>query len=133
MASSSAPLFQWQHPAQDELGALLSNHVADAAFPCVGAKAALAKGTLEILACTRIDSAWDDMRIHDRLLTWAHAYRADPSLYRSFAVVFDEVGLLSERAFEAAVWQRVQSISDKDVWRGQPYDDRVSSNPPISR
>ena len=34
-----------------------------------------------------------------------------------------------EAAFEAALWQRAQSLSDKDVWRGQDYDPRVSHDP----
>ena len=39
-------------------------------FPCVGAKSALARGTLEIVRCSDIRSAWDDLVIHRRLLEW---------------------------------------------------------------
>lgn len=105
------------------------DHVDARDFPCVGAKAALAKGTLEVLACNAIDSAWDDVRIHDRLLHFAADYRRDPALFRSFAVIFEGPDDLSEADFERALWQRVQSLSDKDVWRGQSYDDRVSPDP----
>ncbi len=98
-------------------------------FPCVGAKAALAKGTLNVLACNRIDSGWDDLRIHDGLLRFASAYREEPALFRSFAVVFNGPEDLDEPAFEQALWDRVQSLSDKDVWRGQEYDHRVSHDP----
>ena len=108
---------------------MLHAHVEAASFPCVGAKAALAKGTLEVLACSRIDSAWDDVRIHDGLLRFAREYRADPGLFRSFAVVFEGPEHLSEFAFERALWDRVQSLSDKDVWRGQSYDQSVSPDP----
>lgn len=104
-------------------------HVADQAFPCVGAKAALARGTLTTIACDRLDSAWDDVRIHDALLSFAHEYREDPGLYRSFAAIFQGPTGLDEAAFEAALWDRAQSLSDKDVWRGQEYDRRVSANP----
>ncbi len=41
--------------------------------------------------------------IPDRLLGWAHAYRAAPALFRSLAVVFDGPDTLSEAAFEAAM------------------------------
>ena len=82
-------MFHWKHEAQDRLQAMLFDHVRAADFPCVGAKSALAKGTLEVLACNRIDSAWDDLRIHDGLLNWSLAYRSDPGLFRSFAVIFD--------------------------------------------
>jgi uncharacterized protein len=122
-------MYQWKHEAQEQLEILLFDHVKAADFPCVGAKAALAKGTLEVLACDRIDSAWDDLRIHDRLMHFAWEYRQDKTLFRSFAVVFDGPGDLDERQFEAAMWNRVQSLSDKDVWRGQTYDDSVSSDP----
>lgn len=129
MPTPITPLFPWQHRAQGDFQALLDAHVAAADFPCVGAKAALAKGTLSVLACDRIDSAWDDLRIHDGLLHFAKAYRAEPGLFRSFAVVFDGPETLSEEAFEAALWQRAQSLSDKDVWRGQGYDGAVSADP----
>lgn len=122
-------LYPWRHPSQDEVESLIETHVEQADFPCVGAKAALARGTLEVLACNAIDSAWDDLRIHDALLTWADAYRAEPGLFRSFAAIFDGPIDLSEADFEAALWDRVQSLSDKDVWRGQPYDERVSADP----
>jgi uncharacterized protein len=129
MPTPITPLFPWQHRAQGDFQALLDAHVAAADFPCVGAKAALAKGTLSVLACDRIDSAWDDLRIHDGLLHFAKAYREQPSLFRSFAVIFDGPDTLSEEAFEAALWERAQSLSDKDVWRGQGYDRAVSADP----
>ena len=129
MKTQTASLFPWRHPAQDELENLIEDHVAQPAFPCVGAKAALARGTLEVLACNAIDSAWDDLRIHDGLLSWASAYRDAPGLFRSFAVIFEGPDDLDEADFEQALWDRVQSLSDKDVWRGQAYDERVSADP----
>ena len=129
MSTHPSSLFPWSHKDQAAHNALLLGHIAEAAFPCVGAKAAVAKGTLEVLSCNRIDSAWDDLRIHDGLLHFAAAYRADPALFRSFAVVFDEPVTLDEETFERKLWDRIQSLSDKDVWRGQDYDDRVSADP----
>lgn len=122
-------MFNWKHEAQERLETLLFDHVDDRAFPCVGAKSAMARGTLDVLACSRIDSAWDDVRIHDALMRLAENYRRDRAMYRSFAVVFEGPGDLSEPEFERALWQRVQSLSDKDVWRGQDYDARVSADP----
>jgi FPC/CPF motif-containing protein YcgG len=129
MNEPTSSLFRWQHRSQDELRSLLHDHVDARDFPCVGAKSALARGTLQVLACDRIDSAWDDLRIHDGLLAWARAYRDDPAALRSFAVVFEGPVGLPEAAFEAALWTRLQSLSDKDVWRGQDYDPRVSPDP----
>ena len=124
-----SPIFPWIHAAQHELQQKLFDHVDERAFPCVGAKAALAQGTLEVLACDRLDSAWDDLRIHDALLAFVEAYRREKGLYRSFAVIFAGPVDFDEAAFEAALWQRAQSLSDKDVWRGQDYDPRVSHDP----
>lgn len=129
MSPPTSSLFPWRHIHQDLHESLLRDHIAEADFPCVGAKAAVAKGTLDVLACDRMDSAWDDIRIHDGLLRFAAAYRAAPTLFRSFAVVFAEPMTLDEAAFEDALWARVQSLSDKDVWRGQDYDPRVSADP----
>ena len=129
MTKLALPLFPWRHPAQEELEKLIEAHVADPEFPCVGAKAALAHGTLQVLACNTIDSAWDDLRIHDGLLNWARAYRETPGLFRSYAAIFDGPDDLDEPAFEQAMWDRLQSLSDKDVWRGQHYDDRASADP----
>jgi len=125
-------MFPWQHEAQAELESLMEAWVAEADFPCVGAKAALARGTLSVLACNSVTSAWDDLRIHDGLIRFAEAYAGDPGLFRSFAVVFEGPGDLSEDGFERALWARVQSLSDKDVWRGQGYDRSVSSDPSSS-
>ncbi|HEX8382743.1 MAG TPA: guanitoxin biosynthesis heme-dependent pre-guanitoxin N-hydroxylase GntA [Sphingomonas sp.] len=129
MLNRATPMFPWSHQAQDDLERLLHGHVEAAAFPCVGAKAALAKGTLEVLACNNIESAWDDLRIHDGLLRFAEEYRRDRALFRSFAVVFEGPGGMNEFAFEQALWARAQSLSDKDVWRGQSYDGNVSPDP----
>ena len=129
MTNNPRPLFDWQPESHDQNQSALYEHVAAAAFPCVGAKAALARGTLEVLTCRSLDSAWDDLRIHERLLHFTSAYRANPGLFRSLAVVFEGPAELTEAAFEKLMWTRIQSLSDKDVWRGQHYDDSVSPDP----
>lgn len=103
--------------------------VRDAAFPCVGAKSALSRGTLRTVACWSIVSAWDDVRIHRELLAWAKDYRKNPGLFRSIAFIFAGPENLSEHDFERALWERVQSLADKDAWLAQPYDERVSHDP----
>jgi FPC/CPF motif-containing protein YcgG len=107
----------------------LREHIARPDFPCVGAKSALSRGTLRILTCYRLDSGWDDVRIHRELMEWARSYRKDPSGLRSLAVVFDAPRRLSETRFEELMWERIQSFADKDNWLGQPYDHRVSADP----
>jgi FPC/CPF motif-containing protein YcgG len=103
--------------------------VADSSFPCVGAKSAMARGTLKTLVCHSLASGWDDVRIHSELLDWVTAYREDARGLRSLAVIFGGPLDLGEPRFETLMWQRLQSLADKDEWRGQPYDRAVSPDP----
>ncbi len=107
----------------------LRSRIASSEFPCVGAKSALARGTLKTLVCHSLDSGWDDVLIHRELMDWARQYRADPTGLRSLAVVFSGPDNLDEREFETLMWERIQSFADKDHWLGQPYDHRVSADP----
>jgi FPC/CPF motif-containing protein YcgG len=113
------------HPKAEEL----RSFIRDAGFPCVGAKSALSKGQMRIMVARDITSAWDDMRIYPGLLAFAARYRRQPDLFQSFAVVFERPGTLDEEGFERHLWERVQSLSDKDAWLGHPLDERVASEP----
>ncbi|HVY33187.1 MAG TPA: guanitoxin biosynthesis heme-dependent pre-guanitoxin N-hydroxylase GntA [Caulobacteraceae bacterium] len=103
--------------------------IGDQAFPCVGAKSALARGQLSIVIARDIRSAWDDLRIYSALLDFAQAYKDDRRLFQSLAVIFAQGWAASEGDFEGALWSRLQSLADKDLWHGQPYDERVSPDP----
>ena len=109
--------------------ASFESFVRDAAFPCVGAKSALARGTLRTVPCWSITSAWDDVNIRRELLDWAFEYTRDPGLFRSIAFLFARDDGLDEAGFEAAMWERIQSLANKDAWLAQPYDARVSNDP----
>ena len=87
--NTARTLFDWAGDPDPNLTKTLHDHIIDTAFPCVGAKAALARGTLEVLTARGLTTAWDDVRIHDRLLHFAAAYRREPKLFRSLAVVFE--------------------------------------------
>jgi FPC/CPF motif-containing protein YcgG len=103
--------------------------VGEYSFPCVGAKSALGRGQMHFLVARSIESAWDDLRIYNGLLRFASRYRENPKLFVSFVVLFQDATAVSEHQFEHSLWQRVQSLSDKDGWHGQAYDDRVSADP----
>lgn len=115
--------------ASDGLAARLADFIREQEFPCVGAKSALARGGLRTLVARDLTSAWDDLRIYAALLEFAADYRARPGPFQSLAVIFDGKAPPTEEAFETALWQRLQSLSDKDGWLGQRYDPRVSDNP----
>ncbi len=69
-------------------------------FPCVGAKSALAKGTLDVLVARDIRSNWDDRRIYDGITRIVQTYREDRALFQSFAVIFEGPDDLDEKTFE---------------------------------
>lgn len=107
----------------------LAEFIQDPSFPCVGAKSALGKDQLAVYVARSIDSAWNDVDIHDQLMRFAWRYRDDPTLFTSFAVIFEGPDALDEAEFERHMWTRIQSLTEKDSWRGQTPDARVSANP----
>ena len=103
--------------------------VGDAAFPCVGAKAALNRDGMRFVVARDFRSAWDDLRILPSLLALAGSYRAEPTLFQSLVVLFEAGAPDDEAGFEAQLWERLQSLTDKDQWLGQPADPRVAHDP----
>jgi FPC/CPF motif-containing protein YcgG len=98
-------------------------------FPCVGAKSALQRGQIKVIVARDIQSAWDDLRLHEEIRRFAVEYEQRPRLFSSVAIIFRRVRSLSEEAFESALWDRLQSLHDKDSWLGYDYDARVESDP----
>ena len=103
--------------------------IEDREFPCVGAKSALSRGQLHLVQARDLTSSWNDPEIYKELYAFAARYRADPRLFQSFAVVFEGPLQLSEPEFERHLWNRVQSLTDKDGWQGVEADPRVDDTP----
>jgi len=122
-------MFPWKYDNQDSIEHEFSEFVRSQNFPCVGAKSALGRGTLKVVACRSLTSSWDDVRMHDVAREWAQDYKRDPGLFRSLAFVFEGPAGLTEESFEEALWERLQSMTDKDQWRGIAADHRVSCDP----
>ena len=107
----------------------LADHIRTASFPCLGAKAALAKKQLSVMTAHDLFSARDDRAIHRRLVETGQAYRRDGELFRSFAVMFEGTPAYDEAEMEAALWTRLQALSDYDAGTGYAPDHRISSDP----
>lgn len=120
-----APTTDDDHPLAERF----RDFVRAASFPCVGAKSALAKGQMRIVVARDIRSGWDDLRIYPGLLDLAKSYAEDPVLFQTFVVVFKQDWALSEATFESHMWQRIQSLTDKDAMFAQAPDTRVSGDP----
>jgi len=84
---------------------------------------------MRFIVARDIRSAWDDLRVHLALRRFVGDYHDDPQLFRSLIVLFESDDALDEEGFEAAMWDRIQSLSDKDEWLGQRADPRVSTDP----
>ena len=117
--------FTDRHPLIDKL----HDFIANPQFPCVGAKSALSKHQIKVGVARSITSAWNDLQIHAALMRFVGDYRRNQKLFQSVAVIFEGPRVLDEAHFERALWSRVQSMSDKDVWLGQQYDKSVSPDP----
>jgi len=98
-------------------------------FPCVGAKAALAAGSIETITARDITSSWDDVRIHEELCAFSRKLQDDARSFLSFAVLFQQPHALDEQTFEKIMWARLQSIQDKDHWLSYRPDARVARDP----
>lgn len=98
-------------------------------FPCVGAKSAAAKGNLTIVHARDLASAWNDLEIHRRIMDWSEAIEDEDGSLHSFAVMFHGPAEITEERFERLMWERIQSLADKDAWLGQGYAGSVSADP----
>ncbi len=117
-------------PGGDALAERFRDFIRAAEFPCVGAKSALSRDKMRILVARDLASAWDDLRIVPELTKLAADYRESPELFQTLIVIFEQPDVIDEDAFEHYLWERVQSLSDKDaLWYGSPADDRVSDDP----
>ncbi len=113
----------------DPLAHRFRSFITDRSFPCVGAKAALKRDGMRFIVARDFRSAWDDLRILPALLDLAKGYRAEPELFQSLIVLFQTGAPGDEQRFEQGLWERLQSLSDKDEWLGQRADPRVAHDP----
>jgi FPC/CPF motif-containing protein YcgG len=102
--------------------------VAASEFPCVGAKSALGKDQMTIIEAGDIRCPRDDGSIYDALAAFTTDFKTDPSLFHAFVVLFAAPDIMSEIAFEQALWARVQALHILDVTHGFDWDPRVSAD-----
>lgn len=105
-------------------------HIRADEFPCVGAKSALARGQLTIFQGAEISSATKDLDIKQALDAFGRRLATDTALLQSFVVLFAKSRApMSERAFETALWDRIQCLHNLDVATGHDWKEGVSSDP----
>lgn len=116
-------------PARRRIERSFARFVGHPAYPCVGAKSALARGQVQFYHGRDLCSGWNDLPLLQRLQQFAGRYRRRPQLFSTFVAVFDTPLRLGEEAFEKALWARLQSIHDKDVWLGTERAAAISEDP----
>ena len=122
-------MYQAPDDRDHRLAAEFAEFISDRAFPCVGAKAALNRDGMRFVVARDFRSAWDDLRILPALHALAKRYGREPMLFQSLVVLFASGAPETEADYEHGLWQRLQSLSDKDQWLGQRPDPRVAHDP----
>jgi len=102
--------------------------IKDKLFPCVGAKAALARGHISCMVANHMACPEDDPAILQFIYQFIGAYRQSGDLFHSAAVIFKEPVCVAENVFDRLLWQRLQSLADADR-ENYAYDSRVSADP----
>lgn len=99
------------------------------AYPCLGAKSASKRGTLDYLRAGDLLDDGHDVDITRALQAFAARVGAGET-FVSLAVLFPESPRLSELEFETALWQRLQAIHEVDREQ-HDWDPAVGNNPQL--
>src|SRR5690349_18020589 len=117
-------------PARDDRQRFL-DRIARPAFPCVGAKSAAAQEGIEFFEAGDLRCPRDDAALLAALQRFASGAAPD-ALFVSFVALFPATPKLAEADFEAALWQRLQALHDRDAVEFA-WDPSVSPDPASPR
>ena len=108
--------------------ASLRAFITDDRFSCLGARAAIHRGSYRFGAYARLD----DPAVTEGLARDLYAFVAErkgfETEFTTYVAVFRERPHGDELAFERALWSQLQRLHDLDV-QYHPWDPRVSSDP----
>lgn len=121
------------HPPDLSVPGLLDEFIRDAAFPCVGAKSALARGGVKTVLCGSITDSRHDIALAGHLIALSRPPADGPGGFRTLIALFPDSPALDEAGFEAALWQRVAGLEAEDVARGFAPDPLADSDPASPR
>lgn len=102
--------------------------ISSSAYPCVGAKAAVNRGTLRASLYPAMGSAEATKLLHKDLERFAVERPTMKAPYRSFVAFFAAPYFPSESAFDAALWDQLQLLHELDAPK-HPWDSTVSADP----
>jgi len=97
-------------------------------YPCVAAKEAVRKQRVKVFVAGHMACPKDDRAILDFMYNFVDEYRSSDDFFHSAAIIFEgPQEIASEEAFEAMLFQRLQSLADMGA-KEYGYDKRVSSD-----
>lgn len=119
--------------AGNGLAARFRDFIGEASFPCVGAKAALARESIEIHEFAALGDRSNDARLLHLIETFIPGLDedvdGDATILRSFVALFDGPRDTGERRFEALLWSQLQRLHDLDARAGNAWAGDVSADP----
>ncbi len=103
----------------------------DNAFPCVGAKAALANGSIETHEFDMLGNPKNDQLIADGLSRFVEMLDVnddDSSTVHSYVALFDGPFNMNEHEFESQLWSQLWRLHKLDIKAGNSPAEDVSSD-----
>lgn len=108
----------------------------DKTYPCVGAKSALTRGSIETHMFDRLGDRANDQLIVDGLAQFVARIEADAcdkDIVHSYVAIFRGPFNMDEFRFESLMWSQLWRIHKLDIAAGNLPADDVSSNPDSPR
>jgi len=97
-------------------------------FPCIAAKAALARKQIKCMVANDMSSSVDDQRILKFLYAFVDHYRNSRKPFNSASIIFKQPQLQNEEMFDTLLWQRLNALACLDRQKF-PHDKRVDDDP----
>jgi FPC/CPF motif-containing protein YcgG len=103
--------------------------ISSAAFPCVGAKSALATRTMTTMEAEEFACPESDDELYRRVAAFGRELDEETPALRTFACLFRSGPVMDEVRFEQLFWRRLQALHDIDFGKGVEWAKGVASDP----
>ena len=112
----------------EEIKSRFAAFVADAAFPCLGAKAAFNSGSDAVAIYDSLGSIQSSLELADELERFLHSELRQTSNYATFVAIFRQPQSSGEARFEQLLWSQLQQLHQIDTAH-YGWDKNVGSDP----
>ncbi len=126
-----SPTTELKSAPNPDLGERFLAFLGDADYPCVGAKFALAHGTIETHAFASLGESANDQSIFDgisRFVAMIESRECDETLVHSYVAIFGGPVDLTELQFESSMWSQLWGLHKLDVQAGNVPANDVSND-----